>query len=919
MVKPRPASSVWPIAFAVLVMSIAWVRAEEFGAYYTKVDSGEEFERVSRTGPEADIVVRGLGEGGGRLVFWRGSSYLPYWEVGGEKHFLKELTPRSGDGSASRPDKVNSYSVARIIESSPEKVVIHWRYLPRFEGSNPHFTETNLVSLKDHLGDKRPEHLVAADKFVDEYFSITPDGRVERTFRPGTEKYDDWADPKNVTTQELKLTAKGIEVVSEKAPERSMPPAALKGNPLVAKTVIPPVKWWKFDEGAGDVAKESIDGESCGIEGPKAYWKQGVSGTALAFDGYHSAIRLPADKAPDVSSGLTLEAWVAIGAYPWNWTPIIQQGHEESYYLGIGSSGNVAFSVRVGGKLARIESTQKLELRRWYHLAATYDKESGRIFLSIDGKPAGELLAGTEGIDPSASPLQIGKGKELPQTNATRGAFPADFSFDGLIDEVRIYNAALSPVQIEASRQSIPLPKMVDLDARELPSAPKTGLFGGRYTRLKTYDTWEGLFRFGEHPDVVVEFDKNPNSFVFWHGAGYVPMIANEKGQWYSNEFNETWNRSGGKGCMEPMSDKESFSNHVKILENTPARVVVQWRFPLLDVLRVQANYNDATGWGDWSDWTYTIYPDGVAVKRMRLWSSGPINHEWQETMVITGAGQHPEQVVEADPAIILATLDGTTREYAWKDGPPRGVDFRDAKIQLVNFKAENRPFTIGDFQRGNVYAGELTKYSVFPSWNHWPEAQMPSDGRSATSPDRIAHSSLTHVYVPVHKNEEGERPFQERLLLEGMTKLKPAELVPLAKSWLQAPPIQALSGCQALTYDPARREYPLIAESETLAVSIAASNDHPLENVCFTVKNREHDGPAKVEIQGAELREVRQGMVVDPDGLKKLILWLEVASTSPVEFTIHLGKDGKHGEAIQNPPTPQAVVSSSQPITNHD
>ena len=53
----------------------------DFGAYYTKVDSGEVFEEFSRTGPEADIVVRDIGPEHGRFVFWRGSSYLPYFEV----------------------------------------------------------------------------------------------------------------------------------------------------------------------------------------------------------------------------------------------------------------------------------------------------------------------------------------------------------------------------------------------------------------------------------------------------------------------------------------------------------------------------------------------------------------------------------------------------------------------------------------------------------------------------------------------------------------------------------------------------------------------------------------------------------------------------------------------------------------------
>jgi hypothetical protein len=65
------------------------------------------------------------------LVFWRGSSFLPYWNTGEKQVSLEEIIPRKGDGPAGRPDKVNRYSHVRIIESTPERVIVHWRYMPR--------------------------------------------------------------------------------------------------------------------------------------------------------------------------------------------------------------------------------------------------------------------------------------------------------------------------------------------------------------------------------------------------------------------------------------------------------------------------------------------------------------------------------------------------------------------------------------------------------------------------------------------------------------------------------------------------------------------------------------------------------------------------------------------------------------------
>ena len=122
---------------------------------------------------------------------------------------------------------------------------------------------------------------------------------------------------------------------------------------------------------------------------------------------------------------------------------------------------------------------------------------------------------------------------------------------------------------------------------------------------------------------------------------------------------------------------------------------------------------------------------------------------------------------------------------------------------------------------------------------------------------------------------------------MEGMTKLKPAELVPLAKSWLKAPSITARSGCQALPYEPASREYPLIAEKDTMVISIDASTEHPVENLCLTVKNWVHSADAKVSVKGAEVRDLRQGTVLDTDGRRKLVIWLEIDATKPVDISI--------------------------------
>ncbi|MHC4720700.1 MAG: hypothetical protein ACYSYT_09515, partial [Planctomycetota bacterium] len=102
------------VVCAAIVMVSNIALAGGLKAYYDKVDSGEAFEKYSRTGPYADIVIE---VGAGKFVFWRGSSYLPYWETEKGKWYVDEIIKRSGDGLGKRPDKVNTYSRVAIVES----------------------------------------------------------------------------------------------------------------------------------------------------------------------------------------------------------------------------------------------------------------------------------------------------------------------------------------------------------------------------------------------------------------------------------------------------------------------------------------------------------------------------------------------------------------------------------------------------------------------------------------------------------------------------------------------------------------------------------------------------------------------------------------------------------------------------------
>ena len=172
--------------------------------------------------------------------------------------------------------------------------------------------------------------------------------------------------------------------------------------------------------------------------------------------------------------------------------------------------------------------------------------------------------------------------------------------------------------------------------------------------------------------DVVVRFPQSGMRLVFWQGMNYVPAWVTENGKWYSDEFLEAYGKPhcpDGEDC-EPMSDKQNRYSHVRILESSDARVVVHWRYALSESENYKASYQDPlTGWFDWGDEYWTVYPDGVALRKQVLWSShldgvrpgdsvGRAPHEFQESIVLNGPGQWPEDNIHFD-AVTLVNMKG--------------------------------------------------------------------------------------------------------------------------------------------------------------------------------------------------------------------------------------------------------------------
>ena len=176
------------------------------------------------------------------------------------------------------------------------------------------------------------------------------------------------------------------------------------------------------------------------------------------------------------------------------------------------------------------------------------------------------------------------------------------------------------------------------------------------------YESWDAPWAINENADIVVQFDETDCKFVFWHGTSYIPCWVTENNIWFNNGFNEGWN---DHGSCEPMSDKKAKYSSVKIVESNDARVVVQWRYALVDVLGTFAFEDPITGWGDWTNETFTIYPDMVGVREDMLLSNAPnAAHEWQESMMVLAPGERPSDVLNFE-ALSLANIKGESTTYS--------------------------------------------------------------------------------------------------------------------------------------------------------------------------------------------------------------------------------------------------------------
>jgi hypothetical protein len=193
---------------------------------------------------------------------------------------------------------------------------------------------------------------------------------------------------------------------------------------------------YSFDEGSGDTVSDASGNGNFGSISGASWTSQGRFGNALSFDGIDDWVTILDDTSLDLASEMTLEAWVYPTVALSKWRVVIHKEQTSGfvYYLAANSHLNQpASGVSVDGWKELYGGTS-LAPNTWTHLAATYDGTTQKLY--VNGvEVASRAQAGD--IQVSDGPLRIGG-------NSIWGEY-----FPGRIDEVRIYDRALTAGEIQ--------------------------------------------------------------------------------------------------------------------------------------------------------------------------------------------------------------------------------------------------------------------------------------------------------------------------------------------------------------------------------------------------------------------------------------------------------------------------------------
>lgn len=192
------------------------------------------------------------------------------------------------------------------------------------------------------------------------------------------------------------------------------------------------VGYWTFNEGSGTtVGDQSGNGNTGTWNGSGSHWGSGkVDAYAGQFNGSSDYVQVSDSSSLDPASGITIAAWVKPTSGGWRY--IISKNLDSQYMFRFDYTAPAAlqFVVNSGAPGDWFISQSRFQTNgTWYHVVGTYTNGSIRIY--------------RDGV------LDISRSKSGSIAN-TNASLTIGNGFPGSIDDIRIYNRALSAAEVSA-------------------------------------------------------------------------------------------------------------------------------------------------------------------------------------------------------------------------------------------------------------------------------------------------------------------------------------------------------------------------------------------------------------------------------------------------------------------------------------
>ena len=223
--------------------------------------------------------------------------------------------------------------------------------------------------------------------------------------------------------------------------------SVLSSNAVLTANSPPPcvpapsglVGWWPGEGNANDVT-----GNNNGTLVNDVDFAPGEAGEAFSFDGANSYVSIPDSPLLDsLTTSITIELWLKTDQVTSDWTGIVTKGNSAWRLQATPEANTVDFTVSVSA--GSLTGSRSINDGQWHHVAGVYDGTN--MFLYVDGTLDGSMPA--TGLMPQNSdPLAIGANVQAYVPPC--GCNEPGYFFNGLIDEVSIYNRALAAQEIQA-------------------------------------------------------------------------------------------------------------------------------------------------------------------------------------------------------------------------------------------------------------------------------------------------------------------------------------------------------------------------------------------------------------------------------------------------------------------------------------